>query len=475
MKFYLIGLLAFLFPFTASAQIKTAKVQWADQPADKGFYFFGGIQDGSVISVLTGDSGKIQIDRYENDLVNKKPVAAFAGQAGEECFLVLPVKEGVFRMNQSRVERDHRVSLLTVQDKKVVSQNQENETLLPGNKFSDLFYLYSPDHSYVMVYTVLFNKKENGNEWHFFVYSTATGSMINKGIYSVSYSAAILEDVRVSVEGHALFISKKYRNAMDAVKNRNPQHEIKIFQNSRLIGEQLFSISGYDIGGVNFTDDPKGAMFLSGSAYPPGEKAGSLKGRKLFLYRMDLSKAVFTDSLLVSMESLYPDGKISRNDDIPAGLKQIHYTASGDIILLAEQQQLIIGTAGNYWRSNDLLCFRLNSKGETKSTIRIPRRQDSNNQLTFFSFVKGENVYLLYGDHKQNLDVNNQEVQPFSGNASRNGMFLLQVQADGAVHKQLLAEYGKPENVPNFYRCHDMEGNRVFLGMNRGFGILTIE
>lgn len=475
MKFSLTCFAIFLCPFISGAQVKTAKLSWAEQSSEKGTYFYGGSRGGSFLSVVSAGGGKVVIDQYQNDLSKKDSLSEFNGQAGSECFLVLPVKEGIFRMNQSRVERDHRVSLLTIHDKNIVSLNQENETLLPGNKFSDLFYLYSPDHSFVMVYTVLFNKKENGNEWNFFVYSTATGSLVNKGVYSVSYSAAILEDVRVSDAGEVLFISRKYRNAMDAVKNRNPVHEIKVYKDHQQMAAMSFTLAGYDIAGLNFALDSRGGVFLSGSAYSLEEKINSIKGRKLFLYRLDLQKKAFSDSLLVSMESLYPEGKINRNDDIPVGLKQIHYTASGDMILLAEQQQLIIGSAGNYWKSNDMICFRINAKGEIKAATRIPRRQDNNNQLTFFSFVKGEEVFLLYSDHKQNLDAGNVDVQPFSGNPSKNGLFLIQVQPDGVFQKQLLTEYGKAENVPNFYRCHQMDNNRVFLGMGRGFAVLSID
>lgn len=475
MKVIFICLAMLAASFWSHAQLNNVRVQWLEQPEDKAVYFFGAEKDGNLLTAVSSQGGNTRLIRFGKELNQKELLTEFSNLPGEETFLVLPVKEGWCRVNQSRVDRDHQVSFLTVQDQKIIARSQEGLTPLPGNKFSQLSYLYSDNRSFVMVFTTTFNKKENSTDWNFEVYATGTGALVNKSTYAVSYSASIMESVFVSDAGQAVFVSKKYKNAMAAMKGRDPVFEVQVFQNHQQTRLGNFSITGYQPGGLNFVGDGKGTVFISGTAYPPEQKAGSLAGRKLFLARMDLDKLSFSEPVLLSLESLYPDAKMKRDDDIPVSLKKIHYTSSGDMLLVAEQQQYVIGTSANYWRANDIICFRLNTKGEQQAATRIARRSDLNGPTSLFSLVKADNLYLVYNDNKQNLSVQTDNVQAFSGNASKNGLVLVRLQPDGSFQKELLADYANSKYTPVFDRCFDLDGNRVFLGGLNGFGILSIQ
>lgn len=459
---------------TSFAQLPQSSIQWMPAEATKATHFFAGKKDDGFQVFSVNDSGHLVIQQYN---LSSQLVATQNGIVPDRkgnMFLLLPSNNGWVGFWQEKNNKEHAVQAVHINKDASISSHKSLEPALTGNKFSDLNFVSSAKQSHILVYTGIYNNKENRNEWNFAVYSIAKGEWVNRAVYYNSFTTAILESVQVDEEGRAFFISKQYKNMKDAMKVRNAWHSIDVFENGAILAQHNFSQVGYEIAGVDMISDPQGTLYLTGTGFPvETDKAGLLEGRRLFLYQFNKGGTSFTDSLFIPMEKLYGVATINKEADIPVIVKKILFGAYGEKILVAEQQQKILSSAGSWFKSNDIFCVRLDAKGALLQATRIPRLQDSNGAATFMAGYWNKKLFLIGSDNKQN-ETATTEVKAFSPKASNNGLFLIQVNEDGSFIRKLLTGYEIPDTAPVYHRCIDMGGGLIFLSSNYQFAIVKV-
>jgi len=238
---------------------------------------------------------------------------------------------------------------------------------------------------------------------------------------------------------------------------------LSYFHSTKEMKEFIPDVGDAYTSGIGIKPDKSGNIIAAG--FYSEKSANSLKG--VFLMKINIaSKSVIVQKVKpfdVEFLTLFlSENKASKGKELYSYvIDHIHVDQNDDIIVMAEQYYVQVYTSTNssgytttryIYNYNHIISVKFSSVGEVLWWAKIPKLQRSGSP-TYFSYmyaVKNNSVYVLYNEHKKNIDNLDPKKMATLANPKDAITVLVAIDATGKVDKM------------SMFEAKDDEGNTIF-------------
>lgn len=466
--FFFTLLLIFSFSYRVSAQQPT--FNWSQPFTSKGNFKFAGLIDSQLVVIQSRAGKEVVLRRFSPSLaVTTETVQTFASPETTASYLISFVSDS--GIVHTLYQYDRKKDLMTIStDRAGRIQVLATMKAIPQ---SFVYAIFSADRSKLLVCNFYYHNKTNMVEREFIVLSSSTGQVLYSGVFSLNFRKATSGAITVDNLGNAYFGSTTYRQAGSklSAKSIAIQHITVFSANGRSVAFS-FEYSGRYVPGVDIIQEKNNAIYIAGLAYDEEVKTTRISTADLFLYRFDPVRLIYIDSVYATVNGLYPEGKLRKDDRLPYTIRDIYEKTTGELVVIAEQYQQIRTQYSTSEKYHDIACIQLGKDQGSGSIVRIPKFQfDTDNPSILTTFIH-DTVYLFYNDLQENLHAAGESTQYVSNKKERNGLFLVTIGKDFQYKKELLYGYDSGQPMPVLQAATPIDNQRIFLCSDEQVGVL---
>lgn len=129
-------------------------------------------------------------------------------------------------------------------------------------------------------------------------------------------------------------------------------------------------------------------------------------------------------------------------------------------------------TTRTYYVYKDFFVTRLDREGQILHTTKVPRyfRSSVNYGMGFDAFLKDNNVYLIFNDHRENaIDMTAKGVRPYTRKWKRSSLSIVRVDDQANRNRSILVDYKQKKYKK--YRQQNFNHDYSSIGSQRGLFI----
>ncbi|MBN8688163.1 MAG: hypothetical protein J0M10_14150 [Chitinophagales bacterium] len=468
---FLAVILFFSFSYKVSAQQPT--FNWSQPFTSKGNFRFAGLIDSQLVVIQSRAGKEVVVRRFSPSLaVTTETVQTFASPETPASYLISFVSDS--GLVHTLYQYDRKKDLMTIStDWAGRIQVLAAMKAIPQ---SFVYAIFSADRSKLLVCNFYYHRKTNMVEREFIVLSSSAGQVLYSGSFRLNSREATSGEIKVDNLGNAYFGSTTYRQAGSklSAKSIATQH-VTVFSASGRSVAYSFEYPGRYVPGIDIIQEKNNAVYIAGLAYDEEVKATRISTADLFLYRIDPVRLIYTDSVYITVNGLYPEGKLKKDDRLPYTIRHIYEKTTGGLVLIAEQYQQISTQYSTSEKYHDIACIQTGKDQRSGSVVRIPKFQfDTDNPSILSAFIQ-DTVYLLYNDLQENLHATGESTQYVSNKKDRNGLFLVTIGKDFQYKKELLYGYDSGQPMPVLLAATPIDNRRIFLCSDEQVGVLMYD
>lgn len=447
-------------------------ISWTQPFTTKGNFTFTGLQDSNLVVIQNRSNKEVVSRSFTPALTVAKETSTTYVSTGEPAsYLISFISDsGLAHIRYQYDKKKDQIAISGERPGKI-----QLLATMKANLQSFIYAVYSGDRSKLLICNFYFRRKEAKVEREFIVLSTSTGQVFHSGTFTYNFSTETSDEIQVDNVGNAYFESASYQRTGSKLsgKSRATQHVTVFSPNGRSV---VFTIDfpGSYIPGVDIIQEQHNAVYIGGLAYDEATRATRISSADLFLYRIDSERLLYTDSVYVTVNGLYQEGRLDENDRLPYTIRHIYEKKSGELVVIAEQYQRTFNQYSSSEKYHDISCIRLKSDHSFGSLIRIPKLQAGVDNPSIISTFIHEKVFLFYNDLQENLDVTGEMVKYVANKKEKNGLFLITIDPDFRFKKELLYGYDSGQPMPVLKAGYAIDNRTIFLCSEEQVGLLKI-
>jgi hypothetical protein len=329
---------------------------------------------------------------------------------------------------------------------------------------------FSNDKSKLAVFNSRFFVRSFSSEINFTVLSTGTSQVIHEG--SIEIERSVTQNVNLDDYGNIYFDnSESYREGSKVFGRTKIKQVIHIVFADGTKQQYTLAPDGKYFPGIDFVQADSGQVVMTGFAYDEDVKASRLSVIDWFRLRIDPAKKTVVDSLYVPVDGMFPARKLNAEDRLPYSIRKIYRRKNGGHIIVAEQEQVIVGQYAATVKLNDMACVYLKSDWSVESVTRIPKLQFGDASSSLASAAIDDKIYLLYSDNMKNLEASENKLVYQANKPEKNGLFLITVTPGSEYKKQLLYGFDDKHPVPFILMGQSLDALKIFFPGTNQFTI----
>ena len=405
-------------------KVETSKLIGSD---DKGFYvasFFTQYKFEVGVNA-TGEQRVLLIQKFSNDLklLVEKEVLQDAGETlewpiyfGNTLYLITTkLNKKTSTWNISGQKLDNTKLFITGSSIPLYSIKKEVREYLTENSYvispdgNFLAFHAFPSHGLGKDYSDLLNMKNAVSESIVVVYNTNMEKVWEKNIeLPYKENKYLPGEVKIDNAGNVYILGLAFlegyeKMSADEIKTKNMVHVYN--NNGTAVKEINLEMQKAKIMGCLMEFDGSGNIVIAGFCNSKGnndtfDAAFSLSIEKNADAISNESISIFSSEFHASIQ---PDNKVKRRFTIDH-LKQ---TDDGGMVLLAEEYNVSDGTYTITYNHHSIIAIGIDKEHSISWVNAIPKKQYSIlPEFTGYNyFISGKNIYLLYNDNRDNLNI----------------------------------------------------------------------
>jgi hypothetical protein len=313
---------------------------------------------------------------------------------------------------------------------------------------------------------------------------------IDKQSMSISGSDYKLNTVEVSDDGNMYMVGFRIPQDKDEKQSANI---LTLFDEE--LQAQEISSEGKIFQNIKLSISRENTILCAGYYYEDLKRAG---GQGIISMKVDPQTGVTSNysSQLIGTELLKigqserKKKKLDKRDDKGKDNKQyedltLRYTmnhSDGTTSLVGENFQIEVVTSYNastgawttktYYVYKDLFVTRLDSEGQILHTTKVPRyfKSTVNYGMGFDAFLKDNNVYLMFNDHRENaIDMTEKGVRAYTRKWKRSSLSIVRVDDQANRNRSILIDYKQKRYKK--YRQQNFNSDYSSVGSQEGLFI----
>lgn len=475
------------FPLAQIAKAQNVNIKWSERIGhSKIFYVSNFTAPGDTAFNTTyyeNKSEKYRLRHYNRDLQVQSEQELVNGLPGYSFFNhSFGGKSGIYHLMMENSKRTQEGKLVFLKNEKTIAaaKEQNNDALFTAPTWiKPLRLSVSKNGSYVMHFTINYDKKEKSDLCEFEVFNTDEGSISYKGSLNIPALKDKIESYVVDNNGNAYFLIKRGIGFRPKDRVEKPTIELLIFDKSG--AQKIIDINPdyYVAPAIDLISDDSG-IYIIGLMYFMKTKEKNKADESVFMFnyfdskKMELSKL---NGLVI--DGLFPDKKLDDADRLLYQVKKVYYKSNCNTIFVLEQHKSIINnsTGVTSHSFHDIAVLEVNNENRLIHNTRIPKLQvmkDAGDDGSFVSTFKNDTLYLFYSDRQINTEVlSDIETKKTASKNSLNGLFVVKVSGE-SVKKELLYRYVETTPVPIILKSHEIKTGEILLSGKDRIGLVTI-
>lgn len=439
---------------------------WSEKFTTKGDFRFAGYRDSNFYAFQSRGNKEAVVRSFSQGLlVKEERILSFATGENPANYLLSFISDtGLVHVSYLHDKRKD--SMFIYNGSRCISSMKASST-----SFVQAF--YSADRSKLLICNFYIHRKSKNADRDFIVLSTASGQSIYSGTFSYNYIQQTPESIDIDNLGNAYFGTTSYQQRGSKLSGKSDAiHHLQLFSPRGTGAAFTFHFPGKYIPGIDVVQGNNNRIYIAGLAYDGDVKASRTSSADLFLYRIDPVQSVYADSAYLTIQGLYPEGKLKADDRLPYSFRYIYENTSGELVLLAEQYQQTISQYMTKERYHDIACIRLQRDRSFGSLARIPKLQfDFDNPSVVGTFIDDQ-VFLLYNDLQENLEATGESLKFVANKKEKNGLFLVTIGPEGQMKKELLYGYDTDNPMPLILYSSILNDRTIFFCADEQVGIV---
>ncbi len=330
-------------------------------------------------------------------------------------------------------------------------------------------YTFSRDSSHVVIYANTELRKNEPEKYGIYVLDQDMEDVWSKEV-TLPYleSRFAVEDFTVDNDGNVFLLGVKFQEKGESKRRGTPNYEYRILgyrEDGADVEEYEVALGGMFLSDMKIDVSPKRDIICAGFYSEQG--TFSIKGT--YYIRIDrktkeiekMSAKEFDIDFITMNFTQRQEKKAKRKAAKGKNIELYEYDlrdiiprADGGAVLMAEQYYVTvicrtdprtgITTCTNYYHYNDVIVVSIDKSGDIEWATKVSKRQTSVNDggyySSYVSMVTNEKLYLVYNDHKKNLDPSLKQGQYYNFSVrDKNGVVVLaSIDGEGNVSRKAL-------------------------------------
>jgi hypothetical protein len=456
-----------------------------------------------------------QLERFDANfnstmIVPAKPVfeensleIEFAFTSGGQIFMLSSFTNQKLEKKFLFVQKINGQTLSAEGDLKKIAELKYEKKYRTGN----FGYDFSRDSSKIFIYANTELRKNEPEKYNLYVLDAEMEEIWHKEVtLPYSESRFQVEDYTVDNDGNVFLLGVKYQERGESKRRGKPNYEYRILgyrQDGADVDEYTASLGDLFLTDMRIDVSPKKDIVCAGFYSEKG--TFSVKGT--YYLRIDRkskeiekisSKEFDIDFITMNFTSGQEqrakkrEAKGKNVELYEYDLRDIIPRADGGAVLLAEQYYVVVVCTYNsktgqqtctyHYYYNDVIVVSVNPEGEIEWATKVPKRQHSVNDGGYYSsfatMITSENLYLVYNDHKLNLEVQKQGKYYNYSLGDKNGIVMLAtIDPNGEVTRKALFSNEEITTITRPKLCQQVSATEMLLyGKKRKgsqFGVAT--
>lgn len=355
----------------------------------------------------------------------------------------------------------------------------------------------SPDSTKIVVYNELKGRKKDPSVLNFKVFDTGLKNvMLDKSVVlPIKARNFSKEQVGVDNLGNVFVLARIYKEKDERGKDQSAYYyKLMVFNKNEKATEFDFDYPDRDIESIDVLPGKNNTIICTGflkilnkGFFGKGKK--TLISDELFSSIIDSKTVTLKSANKYELEGLYPEKPKKTADYVPYKVKDIFFREDGGAVVVAEQYKLVVVTSSGtngmggrtsyYYYYCDIAVINISNTSVVESVSKMPKYQmNAGNPSILATYSKGK-TYIIYEDLEKNSDAEDDKdtkrsTKSWLSSSSKNALFLMSVEANGEMKKQVIYSYKESKIRPRIKASTVISDHEILLNADDQIGFLNI-